>query len=252
MRPQMTFFNSNCRQSWRAIATTLVIAGFVAAGPEARQGHRRFIYAAVPGVSNEVEHGGVGILVFDVDNNHKFVKRIPTWTAARGQRDENIKGIAASAVTGLLYVSTIHRLAAFDLATDKLVWQKGYDADCCDRMAVSPDGKLLYVPAFEEPKWYVVDARTGHETTTLHVDGRAHNTIYSPKGNRVYLAALGSPVLSVADPASHRVVQQVGPFSASFRPFTINGAETRVYVNANDLLGFEIGDLQTGKVLHKV
>lgn len=252
MRPPVTLFKSNRRESYRAIATTLFLACFVASGPEARQGDRRFIYAAVPGVGSEVEHGGVGILVFDVDDHHKFVKRIPTWTAARGQRDENVKGIAASAETGLLYVSTIHRLAAFDLATDKLVWQKGYDADCCDRMAVSPDGKLLYVPAFEEPKWYVVDARTGKEITTLKVDGSAHNTIYSPKGNRVYLSALGSPTLSVADATTHRVVQQVGPFSASIRPFTINGAETRVYVNANNLLGFEIGDLQTGKVLHKV
>lgn len=243
------------RVGWWSLTCLVAAVAVVPSGISAmqsRQVDRRLIYAAVPGVGNETEHGGVGILVFDVDDQHKFVKRIATWSAPRGQRDENIKGIAASPHTGLLYVSTIHRLAAFDLVTDKLVWQKGYDADCCDRMAVSPDGKLLYVPAFEESKWYVVDARTGGEIATIHVDGRAHNTIYSPRGDRVYLASLGSPMLAVADPKTHRVIKQVGPFSASIRPFTINGAETRVYVNVNNLLGFEIGDLQTGTVLHKV
>ena len=47
-------------------------------------------------------------------------------------------------------------------------------------------------------------------------------------------------------------MQEVGPFANVIRPFTINGAQTRVYVNVNDLLGFEVGDLKTGKVLHHV
>jgi YVTN family beta-propeller protein len=234
------------------IAAGLATGSAVRPAAQAPQGDRHYIYAALPGVGSEVEHGGVGVLVFDVDNDHKFVKRIPTWNAARGHRHENIKGIAASPKTGLLYVSTIHRLAAIDLVTERIVWQKGFDADCCDRMAVSPDGKLLYVPAFEEPKWYVVDAMTGSVVTTLDVPGSAHNTIYSPTGNHVYLASLGSPILSVADTKTHKVVRTIGPFSASIRPFTINGAEARVYVNVNNLLGFEIGDLRTGKVLQKV
>ena len=118
----------------------------------AAQDIRRYIYAAVPGVSNDEQFGGVGILVFDADNGHKFVRRIGIWETYRREAIEPIKGIAAHAATGRLYVSTTRRLAAFDLATDKIVWQKGYDADCCDRMAVSADGKTLYVPAFERPK----------------------------------------------------------------------------------------------------
>jgi glutamine cyclotransferase len=192
------------------------------------------------------------VLVFDVDNGHRFVKRIPTWPAPRGHRDENIKGIAASAKTGMLYVSTIHRLAAFDLATDKIVWQKGFDADCCDRMAISPDGRLIYAPAFEEPKWYVIDALSGSVVSTIKAEGRAHNTIYSPTGERVYMSSLGSPTMWVADPKTHKIAKAIGPFGSSIRPFTINGRETRVYVNTNGLLGFEVGDLQTGKVLQRV
>jgi hypothetical protein len=44
----------------------------------------------------------------------------------------------------------------------------------------------------------------------------------------------------------------VGPFSHSIRPFTVNGRQTLVFVNVNELLGFEVGDLTTGKMLHRV
>jgi len=37
----------------------------------------------------------------------------------RAQAPENVKGIAASARTGKLYVSTTKRLACFDLVTEK-------------------------------------------------------------------------------------------------------------------------------------
>src|SRR5262249_22670133 len=43
-----------------------------------------------------------------------------------------------------------------------------------------------------------------------------------------------------------------GPFGAAIRPFTVNAAQTRCYVNVNFLLGFEVGDLTTGKLLHRV
>jgi 6-phosphogluconolactonase (cycloisomerase 2 family) len=36
------------------------------------------------------------------------------------------------------------------------------------------------------------------------------------------------------------------------RPLTVNAAQTLVFVNVNELLGFEVGDLRTGKKLHRV
>ena len=220
--------------------------------PAQAQPVRHLIYAAVPGIGNDVAFGGVGILVFDRDQGHKLLRRIPTWPTYTREAPEPIKGIAASAASGLLYVSTTRRLAAFDLKTDRLVWQKGYDADCCDRMAVSPDGMRLYVPSFGLPKWYVVDGLTGAVITTVEKDGEAHNTIYSPSGERVYLAALRSPTLAILDPRSNKIVREVGPFSKQIRPFTLNGKETIAYVSVNDLLGVGVGDMTTGKVLYEV
>jgi hypothetical protein len=47
-------------------------------------------------------------------------------------------------------------------------------------------------------------------------------------------------------------VNKIGPFSDSIRPFTINGSQTLCFVNVNELLGFEVGDLKTGKMLHRI
>jgi hypothetical protein len=48
------------------------------------------------------------------------------------------------------------------------------------------------------------------------------------------------------------VAKRVGPFGDVIRPFTINGRQTLCFVNVNELLGFEVGDLQTGRLLHRV
>jgi DNA-binding beta-propeller fold protein YncE len=158
---------------------------------------RHFLYVAEPGIRNYVEYGGIGVLVFDMDNGYKFVKRIPTWTTPAGKEPENVKGIAASARTGKLYVSTLARVAAFDLVTGKMLWDKAIEGGC-DRLAIAPDGKLLYVPSFEGPHWTVVDAGSGNIIAKIITKAGAHNTIYSLDGSRVYMAGLKSPVLSVA------------------------------------------------------
>ena len=221
------------------------------AAPRAHAPERHFLYVASPGVRNYVEYGGVGVLVFDMDAGYRFVKRIFTFDVPAGLAAENVKGIAASAATGRLYVTTPKRLAAIDLVTEKMLWNREYELGC-DRMALSPDGRLLYVPSFEGPNWRVVDGATGDTVATVVTDSGAHNTIYGRDGRRVYLAGLRSPVLRVADPATHKVVSEVGPFGQFIRPFTVNGAGTLAFVNVNDLLGFEVGDVRTGKVLHRV
>jgi hypothetical protein len=228
-----------------------VLAIAAAAPPAAPPRERHLVYVASPGVRNYVEYGGVGVLVFDRDAGYRFVKRIPTFEVPAGLAAENVKGIAASAVTGRLYVSTPKRVAAIDLATDRMLWNREYEFGC-DRMALSPDGRQLWVPSFEGPLWRVVDAATGDSLATVTTNSGAHNTVYGADGHRVYLAGLRSPVLRVADPERRAVVTEVGPFANVIRPFTVDEAAGRVFVNVNELLGFEIGDLRTGKVLAHV
>jgi DNA-binding beta-propeller fold protein YncE len=224
----------------------LLMAALLASAAE-----RHYLYAAEPGIRNYVEYGGIGVLVFDIDNGYKFVKRIPTWETPAGKEPENVKGIAASAVTGRLYVTTFNRMLALEIATGKKIWDRAYEGGC-DRMAISPDGKILYVPSFEGAHWNVVNGATGDVIARVEPRSGSHNTIFSLDGSRVYLAGLKSTFLSVADAQTHAVIKTVGPFSKPIRPFTVNGRGTLVFVNVNDLAGFEVGDLETGKVLHRV
>ena len=219
--------------------------------PAVAQEHH-YLYVDNPGIRNYLDQGGMGVAVFDIDDGYKFVKRLKTWEEPSDPKKvENVKGIAASAKTGRIYVSTLNRMMALDAVTGKHLWDKTFEGGC-DRMAISPDGKLLYVPQFEGPKWTVVNAMNGNVITTVETKAGSHNTVYSLDGKRVYMAGLKSPLLSVADTSTHKVAMTVGPFSDVIRPFTVNGAGTLAFVNVNKLLGFEIGDLTTGKKLQRV
>lgn len=214
---------------------------------------QRRLYVASPGVRDYVAWGGHGVLVFDIDQAHRFVKRISLAGYGTDEQGKvlNIKGICASASSGRLYVSTLKQLIAVDLLTDRVLWQKTFDLGC-DRMSISPDGKIIYLPSLEQDAWYVVDAATGDEIKRLLPRSRSHNTVFGLDGRRVYLAGLGSRLLSVATTGDHAIERTVGPFGESIRPFTVNGAQTRVFVNVNGLLGFEIGDLETRRLIHRV
>ncbi|MBY0526694.1 MAG: hypothetical protein K2R98_25075 [Gemmataceae bacterium] len=230
----------------------VLLPAFLCSSAQARtaEGERRLLYVVTPGIRNYLQFGGAGILVFDIDKDYAFVKRIDT-PAAKEEKPENIKGVCACAATKRLYFSTLTKLYCVDLATEKTLWEKKLPGGC-DRMSITPDGKLLYVPSLEGPHWNVVDGATGDVVTPIETKSGAHNTVVGLDGTRMYLAGLKSPNLSVADTSNHQLTKPVGPFSASIRPFTVNAAQTLCFVNVNDLLGFEIGDLKTGKMLRRV
>jgi DNA-binding beta-propeller fold protein YncE len=219
--------------------------------PPSADAPRHLLYVATPGIRNDFQYGGVGIVVFDIDNNHHFLRRIPVPALGDRAHPEPVKGVCASAVTGKLYVSTTKNLTCLDLTTDKVLWEKTYDSGC-DRMSIAPDGKFLYEPTLEGKYWHVIDAANGDEIAKIVTDSGAHNTVYGPDGKHVFLAGLHSPVLTVAETKTHTAEKTVGPFAAAIRPFTINGRSTVCYVCVNDLLGFEMGDLLTGKKLARV
>lgn len=242
--------------SKRAIAYALCLLVLdVARGTGMRaQQERRLLYTALPGVGglNDMKYGGAGILVFDIDNGHKFLKRVPLQGAAAPVQ-EAIKGIAAHAATARLYVSTSRRLAAYDLLTDKLVWEQSYQNRGIDRVTISPDGKTLYAPSLGAPKLFVADAATGALVAALDKVGTAHNALASDDGRFVYLESQGrTRMMVVADAKTNTLVKEIGPFDDVARPFTINGKQTLLFANVNNLLGFEVADLNTGNILHRV
>jgi DNA-binding beta-propeller fold protein YncE len=227
---------------------TAPASGVRAAEPPQKERH--LLYVAAPGIRNYLQFGGAGILVFDMGQGHRFVRRIAT-PASQAAKPENIKGICANAATQRLYFTTLTRLYCLDLRSDQTLWDKALPGGC-DRLAITPDGKVLYVPSLEGDHWNVVDAADGRVLKKIETKSGAHNTICSLDGSRAYLAGLRSRLLTVVDTRTQDVLQPVGPFSGPIRPFTVNAGQTLCLVNVNDCLGFEIGDLATGKRLHRV
>src|SRR6186997_2775915 len=85
---------------------------------------KRLLYVAEPGIRNYLDYGGHGVLVFDIDHDHQFVKRIKAGGLGKDGKPLNVKGICASTATHRLYVSTIETMTCFDLLTDAILWEK--------------------------------------------------------------------------------------------------------------------------------
>src|SRR5438045_4348367 len=141
--------------------------------PRGNAAAQRLLYVATPGIRDYLEYGGHGILVFDIDDGHKFLKRIASAGLDEKDHAMNVKGICANAATQRLYVSTIRTLMCFDLVSEKLLWEKAYEGGC-DRMAISPDGQVIYLPSLEKEHWHVVNARTGEVLKKIVTNSGAH------------------------------------------------------------------------------
>src|SRR5215216_2988341 len=76
---------------------------------------KRYLYVAVPGIRDYPGYGGHGILVFDIDNHHRFVKRIITKGFHPDNTPSNVKGIAVSVALNSIFISTIESLQRIDL-----------------------------------------------------------------------------------------------------------------------------------------
>src|SRR5439155_24320276 len=112
-------------------------------------------------------------------------KRITTPESAV-EKPANMKGLCACAATKRLYFTTPKKLYCLDLVTEKTLWAKELPQGC-DRMAITPDGSILYVPSFEKDTWNVVDADKGELLQLIETKSGAHNTVVGLDGSHVYL-----------------------------------------------------------------
>src|SRR5438477_3925133 len=105
----------------------------------AESGLKRYLYLSTPDGAQE-GGSGKGIVVFDIDDGHRFVRRIEI------PFKEGLRGFCGNAKRHAVYYTTTNRrLGAFDLETERILWEQTYEAGC-DRVCITPDGKKLYVP----------------------------------------------------------------------------------------------------------
>jgi hypothetical protein len=216
------------------------------------------------------------IEVHDIANGHKLLKVIPVTVPSGTRPVGDIRGVMANVKTKKIYISHYGATATdsrhspgwvlcIDMLTNKPVWHKSYDKSV-DRGALSPDGKTIYMPNGETSGltyWHVIDAATGALKGKVDHIRQSHNTICSADG-RVFLQGFGATSSGYSSKDGYRAPAQrmlkvynpangtsklVGPFRETNRPFTINGKGSLVFMTVNDFIGFQVGDVGTGKVI---
>ena len=229
--------------------TTFLLIAAVALGQSET---KRYLYLSTPdGAQEEGRADGAGILIFDIDDGHKLVRRIDIPIFSEG-----LRGFTGNLKTHCVYYSTTNRrLGMFDLETEKIVWEKTYDGGC-DRSSITLDGKKIYAPT---GWWYsgadagflVVNGETGELIKRIHVGPQAHNSIVSLDGKRVYLGT--RTTLSVFDTATDQMIRQINDVGErGIFPYTIKSNQKIGYVCLGNHVGFDVVDLEKGKALHRV
>jgi DNA-binding beta-propeller fold protein YncE len=205
--------------------------------------------------------------VFDIDNGFAHVGTISLPQTAH----HGIRGVTANPARHVIYVSYGTdgnggggSLLAYDLVAQKVLWTQNYSHGI-DSMAITPDGRAIYMPDGElssDGVWYVLDAATGNQVGSINTgagtgDNGPHNTVVGLSGQYVYMgdrnsSHSGSNYFYVASTATNTVTMKVGPFLSGIRPFTVNKAETLLYTSVTGLSGFQVGSLKAGNVLYTV
>ncbi len=197
------------------------------------------------------------LYVYDLDREFRLVKHVKLPLTRYG-----VRGVCGSTATGMLYVSYggdggdngPGAMLKYDLRRDRVLWSRSYPFGI-DSPAVSPDGRRVYMPdgaLSADGTWYVLDGGDGRVLGRIEGGKAPHNTILSRDGRRLYMGGRDHDELEVADTRSGRTLRKVGPLRSGVRPFTVNGRETLAFTTATGFLGFQVGSLATGKVLHTV
>ena len=239
----------------RTIISIITIVLSAAALASAQSETKRYLYLSTPDAAQEEGRAeGNGVLVFDIDDGHKLVRRIdiPIF-------EEGIRGLTGSLATHSLYYSTSNRrLGAFDLETELVVWDQTYDAGS-DRSSVTMDGKKVYVPtgwwhAGDGGGVLVVDAESGELIKRIEIGQAAHNSIVSLDGRYLYVGT--QLMLTMLDTEDERMIHHITDVGETggngVFPFTVDSANRYAYVCLGNHVGFDVVDLEKGEAVHRV
>lgn len=252
------------RLRWLAIAAVLVAAAAVVAAVLAARGTRDAGRSPAQLTANsaatrhyEYVVSGGAVYVYSIDEGNHLVQ-----TIAVPRIGSAVHGVVANIPTGRLFISYGNEkppggsLLAYDLLRGRVLWHRTYRFGI-DSMAVSGNGRWIYMPAGEDTTsgaWRIIAATNGQPTgRTIQGPAGAHNTILGPDGKYLYLAGVDHPFLEVASTATNRVVRRIGPLKPpGVRPFAINRSQTLAFTTARSFLGFQVSSIVTGKVLYTV
>lgn len=140
-------------------------------------------------------------------------------------------------------------VAAFEIATGRMLWRRPLDTIRADHMTITPDGRSLFVSALTDHRAYRIDTGTGEITGQVVTGVYPHDNQVSKDGRRLYNSSIGDmslPVakrdnvqspddrsgyayqLTVADAETLRVRERIR-FEKGIRPWALAPDETGLY-----------------------
>ena len=170
-----------------------------------------------------------------------------------------VQGLALSPDGRTLYVSRgyLGDVAAFDVATRHLKWRLEVSGLRADHVALSRDGRRLFVSALTANEVQVIDT-TSHTFVGGFATGDwAHVLEFTPGNGLIVNGSLGNQLLpsggrtndwlTFADPSTLEV-KRVLKFNAGVRPFVFSPDGSLAYVQFSFLNGFDVVDAITGQI----
>jgi hypothetical protein len=232
---------------WISLAAFAAVAA-LAMHASAAEVPQRTLYAV-----NESPSDQGSISIYDIDAGHRLISTIHTVKSV-----DDVRGVTGNASTGRLYVSYRDprgngMLYCLDLYKDAVLWNRNV-LPGVDRLASSPDGRVLYVPTWEggtADYIQVLDAATGELVRRVYFSSRSHDTQYplsgplfqetkaeDGSGNYVYMI----------DPRTY-AVSRIGPYLGILGPYAVDGSSSYVVNNVTGLRGMQVADLRTGRII---
>ena len=104
-----------------------------------------------------------------------------------------------------LYVSRgyVGDVAAFDIASGRMLWTRPLNTGRADHMTLTPDGRSLFVSAMLDNRVYRVATNTGEMTGHFVTGVYPHDNQMSRDGRRVYNTSIG-PLAGMPRPPMRR------------------------------------------------
>jgi YVTN family beta-propeller protein len=139
---------------------------------------------------------------------------------------------------------------AVSSASGRVLWRAPVEG-WPQHLALSSDGRRLYVPLYDRMRIDVVDTDKHAVVDHLPAALGSHGMRLSPDGSRLYVGSMFMDMLLVIDLKTGQPVKRI-PFKDAVRPFAFTRDEKRLYAQLSRLHGFEVVDLEKGRVVRRV
>ena len=201
--------------------------------------------------------------VIDVNPDHS--------RADHGGADNFAQDTEVSPDGRTIYVSRgyLADVAAFDIATGRLLWKAPLHTGRADHMALSSDGRTIFAAALTDNAVYRISTRDGAVSGHFATGVWAHDTKFSPDGRLVYnsstgqirtLGVRGLPpteraeapyVVTIADPVSLKIVDRI-KLETPFRPWAFAPDGKSAYAELSNQRVVVAYDLAQRKVVRRL